>query len=93
MKNAVESKNSKNIKIILTEEEHKFISERAEKMNLSIRSYVKQRALDNTEGTRMRCDQIMKIMPRIYNAIQQIEDVHVRHELMELGGAVCRCLK
>ena len=94
MKELVKAKeNSKTVKILLNEKEYNFISEEATKMNLSIRKYVKQQALDNTAGDTMRCDQIMKIMPKFYNATKQIEDMHVRHELTELGGAICRFLR
>lgn len=83
----------KTIKINVTEEEHQILSVKANEMKYSINQYVKLKALDERVGAEQLSRQIMQMMPAFYNQVDQLEDTHARHWMMEFGGAVCRCLK
>lgn len=83
----------KSIKIEVTNEEHQYISQLASEMSVSIRRYVTMKTLDDASGSDMRCRKIMQLMPEFYGLAEQVEDMHTRHELIAIGGAICRCLK
>lgn len=85
--------NKKSIKIEVTDNEHQYISGQANELKISIRKFVKMKALDHNSSTDMRCRKIMQLMPEFYNLVQQVEDMHTHQSLMEIGGAICRCLK
>lgn len=83
----------KSVKIEVTEEEHQRLLNESNQMKYSIRKYVKMKALDNSIGVEQRCRQIMQIMPKFYNHVNDIEDSYTRQKLMEIGGQICQHLK
>ena len=94
MKEGPSSKTSmKSIKIMLSEEEHQKIAIEAEQMKHSLRQYVKMKALDNDAGVEQRSRQIMQLMPKFYNYVDDIEDPHTKKQLMKIGGQICQFLK
>ena len=94
MKEIQNSKPSmKSIKIMVTEEEHQKIMAEAEQMKYSIRQYVKMKALDSNVGVEQRSRQIMQLMPKFYNYVDDIEDPHTKEQLLEIGGWICRFSK
>ena len=86
-------KNTKTIKIELSEEEYHQVSEQAERMKLSLRKYAKMRVLDQELGPDMRCRQIMQLMPLFYCAADKVTDKSVQQELWKIGGQICQCLR
>lgn len=86
-------KNTKTIKIELSEEEYHQVSEQAERMKLSLRKYAKMRVLDQELGPDTRCRQIMQLMPLFYCAADKVTDKSVQQELWKIGGQICQCLR
>ena len=86
-------KNTKTIKIELSEEEYHQVSEQAERMKLSLRKYAKMRVLDQEPGPDMRCRQIAQRIPLFYRATDKVANRNVQQELCVIGGQIWRCLK
>ena len=86
-------KNTKTIKIELSEEEYELVVKQAEQMKLPVRRYAKMRVLDQVTGPDMRCRQIMQLMPHFYLVTDKVTDSEVRQELREIGGRICQSLK
>lgn len=93
MKEILEKKKSKTIKIDLTDTEYAYILEQASLIKCSLRQFVKMKALDDEAKSGMRCRQVAQLMPEFYNCVNQVGDSRTRHELTEIGGAICRCLQ
>lgn len=94
MKEGPSSKTSmKSIKIMLTEEEYQKIAAEAERMKYSLRQYVKMKALDDDAGVEQRSRQIMQLMPKFYNYVDDVEDLHTKKQLMKIGGQICQFLR
>ena len=51
------------------------------------------KALDRETGPGMRAREIMQLMPEFYQQVSQVGDAELRRQLMDIGGAICRCLK
>ena len=86
-------KNTKIIKIELSEKDYDLVAKQAEQMKLPIRRYAKMRVLDQVTGPDMRCRQIMQLMPHFYLATDKVTDSEVQQELREIGGRICRFIK
>lgn len=85
--------NHKPIRISVTEEQHKYLTDQASKMKYSIGQYAKLKTLDDTIGMEERRRKIFQIMPQFYNLVAEIEDSNTRQALKELGGKICLFLK
>ena len=92
MKTASNS-NYKPIFIRVNQEEYNNILQQAECMSLSINRYAKKRLLDKPGGCRTQLDYIMRLIPRIYAKIDQIEDITVRTELEKEVSQICQYLR
>lgn len=88
-----QSRDTKSIKIDVSLEDHQYLSEQAKQWKISTRSYVKMKALDRETGPGMRAREIMQLMPEFYQQVSQVGDAELRRQLMDIGGAICRCLK
>ena len=86
-------KNTKIIKIELSEKDYDLVAKQAEQMKLPLRRYAKMRVLDQVTGPDMRCRQIMQLMPHFYLATDKVTDSEVQQELREIGGRICRFIK
>lgn len=87
------SKNSKNIRISLSDEQHQNLLERAAEQHSTLKDYTKNKLLDDTLGVKLLSDRIMQLMPRFYNLVSEIDDPNIRKELTDFGGTICRYLK
>lgn len=85
--------NTKSIKIVLPVEDADYIAAQAKRQNVSQRKYIQTKLLDTTVGIRELKDTMMQKMPGYYRLVQQVEDSSLRQELLDMGGALCRCLK
>lgn len=87
------SKNSKNIRISLSDEQHQNLLERAAEQHSTLKDYTKNKLLDDTLGVKLLSDRIMQLMPRFYNLVSEIDNPNIRKELADFGGTICRYLK
>lgn len=82
----------KKIPIQVTEEEHAYISEQADKCAMAVSAYVKHRALDKTDTVLLQ-KEASSIMCELYRLSDLTEDRNMRTNLKKNGDRLCRCLR
>lgn len=87
------SKPKKFIRIELSMEEHQNLKDQAIQQHCPLKTYISNRLLDDKLGSKLLSDRIMQMMPSFYNLVSEIDDISIRNELMDFGGAICRYLK
>lgn len=83
----------KTIKSRVASEEYDALKSEAKEKKISMSHLVRVKVTDTQDGVQALSDEIMKLMPRFYYFVEQIEDETVRKELMEIGGQICQRLK
>ena len=83
----------KTIKSRVASEEHDALKSEAKEKKISMSHLVRVKVTDTQDGVQALSDEIMKLMPRFYYLVEQIEDETVRKGLMEIGGQICQLLK
>lgn len=80
-------------RIELTEDEHILLKQKAAEKCIPLRTYIKGKVLDESQGTAELADKIMKIMPRLHVLIAQIENEALKEELLQVRRELCQRLK
>lgn len=83
----------KTIKSRVASEEYDALKSEAKEKKISMSHLVRVKVTDTQYGVQALSDEIMKLIPRFYYLVEQIEDETVRKGLMEIGGQICRRLK
>lgn len=83
----------KTIKSRVASEEYDALKSEAKEKKISMSHLVRVKVTDTQDGVQALSDEIMKLIPRFYYLVEQIEDETVRKGLMEIGGQICRRLK
>lgn len=83
----------KTIKSRVASEEYDALKSEAKEKKISMSYLVRVKVTDTQDGVQALSDEIMKLMPRFYYLVEQIEDETVRKGLMEIGGQICQLLK
>ena len=81
------------IKSRVASEEYDALKSEAKEKKISMSHLVRVKVTDTQDGVQALSDKIMKLMPRFYYLVEQIEAETVRKELMEIGGQICQRLK
>lgn len=82
----------KKIPIQVTEEEHTYITEQADKCGMALSAYVKHRALDRTDTVLLQ-KEASSIMCDLYRLSDLTEDMNMRTNLKKNGDRLCQCLR
>lgn len=83
----------KTIKSRVASEEYDALKSEAKEKKISMSHLVRVKVTDTQDGVQALSDEIMKLIPRFYYLVEQIEDETVRKGLMEIGGQICQLLK
>ena len=83
----------KTIKSRVASEEYDALKSEAKEKKISMSHLVRVKVTDTQDGVQVLSDEIMKLIPRFYYLVEQIEDETVRKGLMEIGGQICQLLK
>lgn len=83
----------KTIKSRVASEEYDALKSEAKEKKISMSHLVRVKVTDTQDGVQVLSDEIMKLIPRFYYLVEQIEDETVRKGLMEIGGQICQRLK
>ena len=83
----------KTIKSRVASEEYDALKSEAKEKKISMSHSVRVKVTDTQDGVQALSDEIMKLIPRFYYLVEQIEDETVRKGLMEIGGQICQRLK
>lgn len=83
----------KTIKSRVASEEYDALKSEAKEKKISMSHLVQVKVTDTQDGVQALSDEIMKLIPRFYYLVEQIEDETVRKGLMEIGGQICQLLK
>ena len=77
----------------MASEEYDALKSEAKEKKISMSHLVRVKVTDTQDGVQALSDEIMKLIPRFYYLVEQIEDETVRKGLMEIGGQICQLLK
>lgn len=83
----------KTIKSRVASEKYDALKSEAKEKKISMSHLVRVKVTDTQDGVQALSDEIMKLIPRFYYLVEQIEDETVRKGLMEIGGQICQLLK
>lgn len=83
----------KTIKSRVASEEYDALKSEAKEKKISMSHLVRVKVTDTQDGVQALSDEIMKLIPRFYYLVEQIEDETVRKGLIEIGGQICQRLK
>ena len=91
--NSCNKKDISYIKVALSLEEKEMVTRQAKEQKISVNKFAKTKVLDSSKGVKELSDEIMRQMLDYYELVRQVEDIHLRKKLMEMGGKICRSLK
>jgi len=80
------------MKIVLSREDHNAVKEKAERQNITLTQYAKERLLDSQICDSERRRMVAVMLPDYYNHVKGIPDAQLRNYFQEFGETICRYL-
>lgn len=81
----------KSIRVVLTPEEHAFITMKAKEQKVSVQCFGKTKLLDETKGVNELKDTIVRLLPAFYNLVKQVDDSTLKKDLNNWGNLLWQC--